>query len=469
MNLIELLANAAFQWPDKPAFIESEQPVSYAELFARTHSLAAQLAELAITPGCRVGLSFPNSVDYVALTFALWKLRAVVVPLAVECTERERAEIADSLQLHAILSPTALAGSSLVAPGCYFTRLAPATPADNHGLDLAFIRFTSGTTSARKGVALSHDTVRDRIAAANKGLAITSDDTVIWCLPMAHHFLVTIVLYLAQGATIVLARHVLAEPFLAAVQRWRGTVLYAAPFHYALLAQHRDGGGMPTVRLAVATTCALTEDIATAFHARYQIHLAPALGIIEAGLVCLNSRAAGAAGGRWASVGQPLPDFAVRILAPDADGCGEVAVRGPGLFDAYAAPWVARAEVAPDGWFRAGDIGRVDEEGYLYLLARKTAVINLAGRKVFPEEIEAVLNRHPAVRASRAYARPHPHLGEVIEADLVLEADAAALDSVRAHCRAQLASHKIPARLHIVRELPRTPVTGKIRRPPVAV
>ena len=466
MNLIDLLDRAAAQWPDKPAFIESDQPVSYAELSARTHTLAAKLAEIAITPGCRVGLSFPNSVTYVALTFALWKLRAVVVPLAVECTELERAEIADSLQLHSILSQHPRPGGIIVEPGYYFTRLSPTTPGDNHGLDIAFIRFTSGTTSARKGVVLCHDTVRDRIAAANKGLAITSDDTVIWCLPMAHHFLVTIALYLSRGTTIVLARHVLAEPFLTAIQRWRGTVLYASPFHYGMLARHQAGGGIPSVRLAVSTTCSLTEDIADAFHARFQIPITQALGIIEAGLVCLNLREPRT---RWNSVGHPLPGFSVRILSPDDEGCGEVAIRGPGLFDAYAAPWLSHEEVAPDGWFRTGDIGRVDEDGFLHLLSRKTAVINLAGRKVFPEEIETVLNRHPAVRESRAYGRPHPHLGEIIEADLVLDADAAALDSIRAHCRAHLASYKIPTRLNVVTELPRTAVTGKIRREVIAV
>ena len=138
------------------------------------------------------------------------------------------------------------------------------------------------------------------------------------------------------------------------------------------------------------------------------------------------------------------------------------------MFDAYAAPWMPRELVAPDGWFLTGDIARFDADGYLYLVSRKVAVINLAGRKVFPEEIEAVLDRHPAVRESRVYGRPHPHLGEVIEAELVLEGDASALDSIRAHCRAHLASYKIPARLHVVAALPRTSVTGKIRREPVA-
>jgi len=466
MNLIELLDNSSGTWPDKPALIEGESAVSYAELSAQTKSLAARLAELSITPGSRIGLNLPNSVAYVALTFALWRTRAVVVPLPTECTEEEVSEITGSLQLDAILGARPQSGSAQIGAGLFLTACHPPVRADNHGLDIAFIRFTSGTTSARKGVVLCHDTVRDRITAANQGLAISADDVVIWCLPMAHHFLVTIALYLSRGATIVLARHVLAEPFLAAIQRWRGTVLYASPFHYGMLARHLAGGGTPTVRLAVSTTCSLNEDIADAFHARFQIPITQALGIIEAGIVCLNLREPRT---RWNSVGHPLPGFSVRILSPDDAGCGEVAIRGPGLFDAYAAPWLSREELAPDGWFRTGDIGRVDEDGFLYLLSRKTAVINLAGRKVFPEEIESVLNRHPAVRESRAYGRPHPHLGEVIEADLVLDADAAALDSVRAHCRAQLASYKIPSRLNIVSELPRTAVTGKIRREVIAV
>src|SRR5690606_8873335 len=119
----------------------------------------------------------------------------------------------------------------------FFTRLAPSVRDENDTLNLAFIRFTSGTTSASKGVALSHETIRDRIEAANEVLKIDSNDIVIWCLPMSHHFLVTIMLYLANGATIVLARHLLARMFLETADRWKATVLYAAPFHYSMMAR----------------------------------------------------------------------------------------------------------------------------------------------------------------------------------------------------------------------------------------
>jgi len=188
--------------------------------------------------------------------------------------------------------------------------------------------------------------------------------------------------------------------------------------------------------------------------------------VIELGLVSLNTDDPR---GRWNSVGQAAGDLRVRINDPDADGCGEVLVAGPGICDAYVAPWIPRDALLRDGWFFTGDLGRLDAEGFLFLLARKTDVINLAGRKVFPEEIETVLNRHPAVRESRVYGKPHVHLGEVVEAQIVLAQPEASLDSVRAFCRDRLASYKIPTRFTIVSALPRTPVTGKIRRAAVAV
>ncbi len=460
MNLIELLNRSAAQWPQKAALVEEAAVMSYAELAQHVSELAGQLQLQQLRPGDRIGLAFPNSIAYVALTFALWRLEVVVVPVPTECPEEEIAEIATTMQLAGILTPQPRGGVA-VAPGCFFTKLHPASPPDNHGLNLAFIRFTSGTTSARKGVALSHETIRDRICSANQAFGMTSADTVIWCLPMAHHFLITIVLYVEAGATMVLARHVTAKPFLAAVERWQGTVLYAAPFHYAMWARDTSTVQIPSVRLAVSTTCALPQNVAEDFFRRFNLPLVQGLGVIELGLVALNTAAPRA---KWNSVGPVAGDFKLRIVNPDAAGCGELAVSGPGMFDAYVAPWIPRDQVLRDGWWFTDDLGRVDESGYLYLLSRTTAVINLAGRKVFPEEIEAVLNRHPDVRESRVYGKLHAHLGEVVEAELVMVSPEGNLDSVRAFCRDHLASYKVPMRFTVVTELPRTPVTGKIIR-----
>ena len=118
----------------------------------------------------------------------------------------------------------------------------------------------------------------------------------------------------------------------------------------------------------------------------------------------------------------------------------------------------------PDGWFQTGDIARIDGDGFVYLLSRKTAVINMAGRKVFPEEIETVLNRHPAVKESRVYGRAQPQLGEMIEAEVVLTNPTLDPEELLAYCRDHLAAFKIPTSIHPVQSVARTAVTGKIRR-----
>jgi long-chain acyl-CoA synthetase len=259
----------------------------------------------------------------------------------------------------------------------------------------------------------------------------------------------------------VLTQAVPAGPFLEAVNRWHGTVLYAAPFQHALFAADRSGVALPSLRLAVSTTCPLPREVAERFRVRFGKPLVQALGIIEVGLVSINLDDPI---GRWDSVGRPLADHRVRVLDPDENGLGEIAVSGAGMFDAYAVPWLAREGAAADGWFRTGDIGRLDQEGFLYLAGRKTAVMNLAGRKVFPEEIEEVLNRHPAVSASRAYGRPHARLGQVVEADVVLAQPETDPRAILDFCRSHLASFKVPTRLQVVSTLPRTAATGKIRR-----
>jgi long-chain acyl-CoA synthetase len=461
MNLTELLDRAAGLWPEKPALIEGGTAVSYASVVDQVSTLAAELIKLQLPPGCRIGLYFPNSITYVALTFALWKCNAVVVPIPMECTEEEVRSLAKAMRLGGILTQRSAMKGVAIAANCFFHELSPELPPDNHGLNIAFIRFTSGTTSARKGVVLCHETVRDRIRAANHALRITSNDTVLWCLPMSHHFLATIVLYLSHGATIVLARHTFARPFLEAANRWQATVLYAAPFHYGLLARDDSGTPLSSVRLAVSTTCRLPQETAVAFRQRFGLPLSQALGVIELGLICVNVDDPIS---RWDSVGRPQPDFAVRIDKPDENGFGEVMVAGAGLFDAYDCPWTPREELMPDGWFATGDIGRIDTEGFIFVVSRKNAVINLGGRKVFPEEIEAVLNRHPDVRESRVYGVPHPRLGETVEAEVALRDAATESHSLSEYCRRHLSSDKIPSRIHFVSGIARTAVNGKIRR-----
>jgi long-chain acyl-CoA synthetase len=335
----------------------------------------------------------------------------------------------------------------------------------------AYLRFTSGTTSRRKGVILGHAAILARLAAANRGLGIGPADRILWLLPMAHHFVVSILLYLRFGATILLPAGSLAKPILELSARERATVLYASPYHMNLLARDASDVQLPDLRLAISTAEGLRPEIARAFAARFAHPIAQALGIIEVGLPVLNHVSAAAKPG---ALGRPLPDYDVWLRGEDGkpvtppsspENTGEICIRGPGCFDAYLDPWTpARAVLEPDG-FRTGDQGFFDADGDLFLVGRRANRINMAGMKFFSEEVEAVLDAHPRVRRSRVRAREHAHLGEIPVAELepADRAQPPTAAELSAYCRERLPAYKVPREFKWVESLPET-VTGKLAR-----
>jgi len=333
-------------------------------------------------------------------------------------------------------------------------------------LDPAFIRFSSGTTGRSKGVVLGHKSLAARVAAANAALGIGPGDKVLWLLPMAHHFAVSIVLYLYHGACTVLAGSHLAESVLETARESRCTVMYGAPFHCAMLAADDRGGAWPDLRLAVSTAAPLPEETARAFASRFGKPLVQALGIIEVGLPLINT---GGANDVPAAVGRPLPACDVELRdeegRPVALGnTGELWIKGPGMFDAYFSPWQPADEILVDGWFATGDLAVTDAAGRVFIRGRKSNVINVGGMKVFPEEVEAVLLKHPAVAACRVIGESHPILGAAVAAEIVACGQQAPdARELAAWCRCSLASFKVPARFRHVEKLGVT-ASGKVRR-----
>jgi long-chain acyl-CoA synthetase len=315
-------------------------------------------------------------------------------------------------------------------------------------------------------VVLSHQAIIERTAAADQGLKICRDDTVLWVLSMSYHFVVTILLFLRRGATIVLCGQRFPEALIDGITRQRGTFIYASPFHYGLLAHSEaiDAAALGNIRMAVSTAMKLPTEVAEAFRARFSIELTEAYGIIEVGLPF--QRMAGEAT-QPGSVGRPLPGYELRLDDRDAEGVGSIHLRGPGLFDAYYLPWQGRAEVCPDGWFATGDLGRVDAAGNLFIVGREKVVINFVGMKIFPQEVEAVLNRHPAIRESLVTGAPHPRFGELPVARIVLQGEAAgdvAPVDLRRFCYERLAQYKVPKEFVVVDRLEKT-ASGKLKRP----
>lgn len=474
MSVVEEIRARAREAAGHPALLvaRADAPggvtaISYGELVARFDVLAARLRAAGLREGERCGLVAPQGPGFVAGALAILAAGGCMAPIPDDATEAANTELASRARVHWVAAE---------AEG-FALRVGPAPGAvDGQGdaafraLRPAYLRFTSGTTAQRKGVVIGHDAILARLAAANRGLAIGREDRVLWLLPMAHHFVVSILLYLRYGATILLPAGHLARPVLALASAARATVCYASPYHYQLLGKDTSGLQLDAVRLAISTAEGLRAEIAERFVARFERPLVQALGIIEVGLPVINLAHAAT---KPTSLGRPLPDYDVWLRGEDGKPVagrtpartGEVCIRGPGLFDAYLDPWLpARRVLEPDG-FRTGDQGRFDAEGDLELAGRRTNRVNMAGMKFFSEEVEAVLDAMPGVRRSRVSAREHPHLGEIPVAEIEPEDPTAppTRAALVAWCRARLASYKIPREFGTVGALPLT-ATGKLAR-----
>jgi long-chain acyl-CoA synthetase len=445
VNIVERIFRKADR--QAVALICEGREISYGKLTEMTDAAAVAIAA---TSAARVALDCPNGIAHVTLALAIVRAGKCLVPLASELSARERERVIRETGVGAIVDAS---GEVRAVPVGELTFDEAALAA----LNPAFIRFSSGTTGASKGIVLSHESLVARVTAANRGLGIGPADRIVWILPMAHHFAVSIILYLWHGATVIVENSHLAEDILTAATMHGGTVLYGAPFHHSLLAAEGSGRAWPSLRLAVSTAATLPMVTAQAFDQRFGKPLAQGLGIIEVGLPLLNlSRARD----KPMSVGQPLPDYAAEVR-----GDGEVLLRGPGMLDAYLYPWRLRAEIMEDGWFRTGDLARRDDDGDLHLFGRSHSVINVAGLKCFPEEIEAVLNEFPEVQRARVLGKPNARFGAVPVAEIVPRdpAQPPQISALAAHCRRALARYKIPVEFRFVEHVPLTP-NGKIQR-----
>ncbi len=461
------------------AIITGERRLSFGDLERLTAQAAEKLGDAGRQ---RMGLYCPNGIAHIVWSLAVLKCGGVLVPVAPELSPPERdAELrttaldavlcADGKEWHRPPPRTQLLSVAGLAPATLTLGWREGAAAFDEAalaaLNPALIRFSSGTTRARTGIVISHETLLARVQAANAGLRIGPGDRVVWILPMAHHFAVSIILYLLHGATTVLEDSHLGEDVYGALSEHAGTVLYASPFHYALLAACENAAPVPSLRLAVSTAAALPETTATAFLQRFGLPLTQALGIIECGLPIFNDL--------WPrqkpdSIGRPQPGYEIALrdehgAAVPEGTVGELFLRGPGICDAYLQPWTLREDLLHEGWFRTGDLARLDADGALFLTGRSHNVINVGGMKCFPEEVEATLNQHPAILESRVSPKDHAAFGMIPIAEIVLRDPAAPFKTseLMGFCRARLSTYKIPARFVVVPNLPKTP-SGKLQR-----
>jgi len=472
----EILRNAASRWPDKPAVFDDFGEMSFKNLFSEAEALRSALTRLGVKQGMCIGVKARNGRNFIIGIFAVMGCGAAVMPIYHQLKKTEIDAILLEARLHALLDdgrglPNFETRDALIPmkAGVFEFNWIAASQGmafAPHVKMPALMRYTSGTTGKSKGVIISHQSAIERIEAANKGLDLGPDDTVVWVLPMAYHFVVSIILYVRFGAAIAVVKDFLAKNIIEMTSRFKGTLLYASPLQIRLLANDAGNEMMPSLKKVISTSAGISSAICSAFQQRFNQEVSQAYGIIEIGLPIISRLNSS---GDPDAVGYPLADYSIAILDENNNplpngSIGHLAIKGPGMFDAYLLPPQPRDEILVKGYFLTADYASQSADGLVKIEGRIKSVINISGIKIFPEEIEAVLEAIPEIKLARISASPHHLLGQVIEGEIVLqEGKNINIEEVLTYCRKRLSNFKAPQNLKIVKELPLTN-TGKLIR-----
>jgi long-chain acyl-CoA synthetase len=485
MNLASFLTRTATERGDRIALRLGEAAISYLELDRASSRVTGLLGELGVGPGDRVGVMLGNTPDFAAVYYGVLRAGGVVVPMNPLLKAREVAHyLSDSMatvvfaaQAFAAEARTGAAenGARVVEVGPTFLDDLAAHPVvdavvERAGSDTAVILYTSGTTGRPKGAELTHaNMTRNAEVTATTLLKLTADDVIFGGLPLFHSFGQTVTMNTAilAGAGVTMLPRFDPAAALATMATHGVTVFVGVPTMYTALvaAFDRSGFDPSNLRVCVSGGAALPVEILRSFENAYGCPILEGYGLSETSPVASFNHPDTVR--KPGSIGTPVAG--VRMRVQDDDGhevpngeIGEIAITGHNIMTGYWQQPDATAAAIVDGWFRTGDMGRVDEDGYYFIVDRKKDLIIRGGYNVYPREIEEVLYEYPAVAEAAVIGIPHASLGEEIAAVVALKPGVADTpENIRDFVKQQLAAYKYPRTVHIVDALPKGP-TGKI-------
>ena len=483
---------------DRVALRSRGQVTTYGELREAVGRLRAGLVGLGVRPGDPVAIVAANNPLFVITYLAVLGAGAVAVPLNPASPAAElKQELSAVGAKVAVVGPTGRDALASIGQGATpvehvlvpeGVELADATSleeilsdepvavVDRADDDLAVLVFTSGTAGAPRAAMLSHGNLRANLEQVQRhpGRALGPDDVGLGVLPLFHIFGLNVVLGLSlyAGASVVLVERFDPASALETIRNHGVTIVAGAPPMYQSWATMPDvdPADMASVRLAVSGASALTEEVYTAFKERFGIHISQGYGLTEAAPTVTSSVEEDGATAKPGSVGLPLPGIEVRLVDDDGHDvfegdAGEIWLRGPNVFMGY---WqddeATRAVLTDDGWLLTGDVGTVDDDGWLYLVDRAKDLIIVSGFNVYPAEVESVIAEHPGVAAVAVVGVSHPHSGETVKA-FVVAAPGRHLeeDEIIEFTAGRLARYKCPTKVTFVAELPQG-AGGKVLR-----
>jgi long-chain acyl-CoA synthetase len=482
-NLVEILVTTAERAGNRPALRHGDHTVTYRELDDVSARVAQALWAAGCEPGDRVGLMLPNVPEFPFAYYGALRAGCTVVPMNVMLKQREIAyylgdpEAKVAIVWHALANQARAgarqAGAQLIAvrPGDFGCPATEPTHAvvPRVGDEVAVILYTSGTTGSPKGAMLTHDNLVHTCHNVGTVLGVGPDDVTLGTLPLFHSFGQTVALNSAVrvGACLTLIPRFDPTLVLERIERDRVTIFLGVPtmFHALLHSPDRQRFDTSSLRICVSGGASIPVEVLSAFEEQFGCVIREGYGLSETGAAgTFNPQGKRKPG----SIGTALPGTEVSVLGRDgaalpAGEVGEIALRGYHVMKGYWNRDEATGEVlSDDGWLRTGDLGRVDREGYFYIVDRKKDMIIRGGYNVYPREIEEILYEHPAISAAAVLGIPDEAMGEEVGAAVVLkpgyELEPA---EIRTFVKQRVAGYKYPRQVWFLDQLPVGP-TGKV-------
>ncbi len=492
MTIDQVFSNTAKRLSQKVAIRWGDREYTFGELEGLTNRYARGIQSLGVKKGERVCIFMQNSPEFIIAHFGNLKAGAITVPLNVMYRKHElRHMVNDSgavailvsqenlqyvnevrkelktLQRVVVVSDSPAEGCTLfrdLLEGQADTRL----PAQNSEEDLAVICYTSGTTGLAKGAMLSHANFLANISTLASIWELAEHDKLMMALPMFHVHGLGIVLHgMAYcGYSMVLHERFDSKRVISSIHRHRCTVFMGVPTMYVrLIEEDLKDVDLSCVRLWAVGSAPMPVEVLNKFKEKFRAEILERYGMTETAVVIASNPHRGLK--KVGSVGPAIPGVQISIVDEDSvplarDEVGEITVKGPNVMKGYWNRQAETDEAFKNGWFHTGDLGFLDEDGYLHIVGRKKEMIIASGFKIFPREVEEVVHAHPKVREVAVVGIPDPVRGESVRAYVVpKEGVAITSEELEEYCRKNLAAFKVPRAFEFVETLPRTP-SGKI-------
>ncbi len=486
LNLASIVTESAAADPAAVAVRLGELELTFGELDDRSARLAAVLRENGLQQGDRVGVMLPNVLEFPISYYGVLRAGGVVVPMNVLLKRREIAFYLEDSGAELLLAwhgfgdearaGAEQAGAELieVEPQSFAELLGDHEPdtetADTGEGDTAVILYTSGTTGKPKGAELTHFNLhRNAQIASETTCEVKRGSIALGALPLFHSFGQTVSMNASMrvGATLTLLPKFDPGEALEIMQRDGVTHFYGVPTMYGALLHHpgRESFDTSSLRICITGGASMPVEVLRGFEEAFECELLEGYGLSETSPVASTNHPGRPR--KPGSIGTPLREVEMKVVDEDdnevAQGeVGEIVIRGHNVMKGYWQRPDATEEAMRGGWFHSGDMARVDEDGYFFIVDRKKDLIIRGGYNVYPREVEEVLYEHPKIREAAVLGVPHDQWGEEIGAAVVLhEGEELSAEEVSEYVKERIAAYKYPRLVWFMDDLPKGP-TGKI-------